>query len=62
MVESIQASDLVGGDFIGKQDPYVVFSLGDWTAKTMTKDSAGRNALWENITDIEGIFYRNETL
>lgn len=54
VVESIKASDLVGGDYIGKQDPYIVLSLNDWSAKTLTKDSAGRNALWEKITDMEG--------
>jgi hypothetical protein len=58
-IHKVSAYDLVGGDLIGKQDPYVKFSIeniddngNDWHQQTENQQNAGRSAIWDSITDI----------
>lgn len=37
-----------------RQDPYILLTLeNDWSAKTEEKKNAGRNAVWNDLSDIE---------
>jgi hypothetical protein len=46
-VIDISAFSLKNTELLGKQDPYVVLSIGDWTDKTYTINEAGDDASWK---------------
>ncbi len=66
------AFDLVGGDKIGKQDPYIIFTIENikgeginWEQQTDYKESGGRSAIWDlsdgsisTPIDADGLCYR----
>eukprot|EP00981_Chlorochromonas_danica_P012473 scaffold4991_cov156-Ochromonas_danica.AAC.1 len=49
-ITKIEAFKLKNTEVLGKQDPFVVLSLGDqWQAKTFTQENAGSQACWDNL-------------
>ena len=64
-VSKISAFNLKNTEYLGKQDPYVVLSLGSWTEKTHAIDEAGDNACWEYLsmeTDMDRHMVESVTL
>ena len=58
-IHKVAAYDLTGGDLIGKQDPYIAFSIenidgtgNNWHAQTLPQKNAGRSVIWDHVTDI----------
>ena len=49
-VSKILAFNLKNSEYMGKQDPFVVLSVGSWTEKTHAIDEAGDNACWEYLS------------
>ena len=48
-INRICTYDLKNTELVGKQDPYVVLSSGDWTAKTFAQIDAGGDVVWEYL-------------
>ena len=65
LITYIKAEGLVNKELMGKQDPFVVLSLGGWVEETEVHPDAGGEVIWDNLdfrADTEADMLLNEPL